>query len=68
MWLIYVLMESPTTAGYLLSVVAWTNTQLTHGRGLYYSDCSLHFCKFYFAFLYLVRRFPLSHISPLSAT
>lgn len=34
-------------AGYLLSVVAWTNTQLTHGRG-----------KFYFAFLYLDRRFP----------
>ena len=28
MWLIYVLMESPTTAGYLLSVVAWTNTPL----------------------------------------
>lgn len=47
MWLIYVLMESPTTAGYLLSVVAWTNTLLTWGHG-----------KFYFAFLYLDRRFP----------
>ena len=39
--------STKTTAGYLLSVVAWTNTQLTHGRG-----------KFYFAFLYLDRRFP----------
>ena len=40
-------MELPTTPGYLLSVVAWTNTQLTYGHG-----------KFYFASLYLDRRFP----------
>ena len=47
MQLIYVSMELPTTTGYLLSVVAWTNTLLTWGHD-----------KFYFAFLYLDRRFP----------